>query len=1070
MEFTFTPPSATTSAFAAAGQAATAASTSTPNGTQSGTSINVGSFQNRVSSVTNHEASPTYERVSLKRSHGVGETKQWRKRLITEIEDRIKDRRTSIYNARRTGLEQQHMSASAIIPHNTQALPVTASVQPDYAGSTTGVAVNSAEEEKRIIAEVWEAFKNEHYEALSQVFQGMTDQEIEDVENEILQHNYETTDYDPTYDTVADMEEHDMEQTIEHYMRLESLAPSESSELDETAAAMSLSITLLAGTPCFRCRQGQLQIERAAPNLADNARIGCRICKFGLEKESLIYIANTGRNHSPKKSRIDSMQLQAERDHFVHSGIGGGSSSSSSASSPSCSPPKDSLLSLIKVNNLKKPKIKQKEKEKELKERKDVSLAMDDGMPHVQVDQPTISMDLTIEPMTTPSTNPSYKSLRATSSATAPIAPANGMLMDTHSLTNSGNVSNNTCSNKVDARNPTNQQQETLRLKEITTSQGSQQQTAAPSTYTTIPKSISSLSTLATRHTQTLLQRTLAEPYSPLYPCTLGISASNAFSSATDCLSRLPSELFFNVLWYVGDVHLHYMSTHAHPYTLQLGALDLSRVAQVSKFYARMVGDSGVWRVKSIEHPLFSDRHVQGRRSDVPWLAYYKFLHQSSLIVKQNWQDARPQSVHVLEGHTGLISSQEMTIWTLVTASTDSTVRVWDLRTLQCIQVLRSKQALTCVSQSERAGAACARTSFGALCIWDIRTGELILQDDSAMPAIASFMYMDERYIGYGQCDGVVTIFDWSSRKELEVVGTYQAHEGDVIHISIRNHKYVISASTNGETLVYSLPQSCIIERILLPHATQAIQFTPTIHDDKVMFSTRDAVYEYELMLGHLPSGHEQKQPFGYSKKSHAIPTDNISLEQHEQIGAANLMTGRAALPGQGWSTRTAVQGSTSNHSAPIHLRPPLPSTSRTAPSSGRVWKPSNSLLAQIRQRVACTGKAFDSERQIIPTRFPRLASIYCLPRTCHTLDHGTTSARDSYGVFMPSNCTHLDEMSVYTRATKQVKQIHGPAVSSILSGAPRNRYYTTMECNQHYAVVASGEKIYVISFLPPGI
>ncbi|KAF9189348.1 hypothetical protein BGZ51_009662 [Haplosporangium sp. Z 767] len=938
MEFTFTPPSATTSAFAAAGQAATAASTSTPNGTQSGTSINVGSFQNRVSSVTNHEASPTYERVSLKRSH----------------------------------------------------------------------------------AEVWEAFKNEHYEALSQVFQGMTDQEIEDVENEILQHNYETTDYDPTYDTVADMEEHDMEQTIEHYMRLESLAPSESSELDETAAAMSLSITLLAGTPCFRCRQGQLQIERAAPNLADNARIGCRICKFGLEKESLIYIANTGRNHSPKKSRIDSMQLQAERDHFVHSGIGGGSSSSSSASSPSCSPPKDSLLSLIKVNNLKKPKIKQKEKEKELKERKDVSLAMDDGMPHVQVDQPTISMDLTIEPMTTPSTNPSYKSLRATSSATAPIAPANGMLMDTHSLTNSGNVSNNTCSNKVDARNPTNQQQETLRLKEITTSQGSQQQTAAPSTYTTIPKSISSLSTLATRHTQTLLQRTLAEPYSPLYPCTLGISASNAFSSATDCLSRLPSELFFNVL-------------------CQLGALDLSRVAQ-------------------------------GRRSDVPWLAYYKFLHQSSLIVKQNWQDARPQSVHVLEGHTGLISSQEMTIWTLVTASTDSTVRVWDLRTLQCIQVLRSKQALTCVSQSERAGAACARTSFGALCIWDIRTGELILQDDSAMPAIASFMYMDERYIGYGQCDGVVTIFDWSSRKELEVVGTYQAHEGDVIHISIRNHKYVISASTNGETLVYSLPQSCIIERILLPHATQAIQFTPTIHDDKVMFSTRDAVYEYELMLGHLPSGHEQKQPFGYSKKSHAIPTDNISLEQHEQIGAANLMTGRAALPGQGWSTRTAVQGSTSNHSAPIHLRPPLPSTSRTAPSSGRVWKPSNSLLAQIRQRVACTGKAFDSERQIIPTRFPRLASIYCLPRTCHTLDHGTTSARDSYGVFMPSNCTHLDEMSVYTRATKQVKQIHGPAVSSILSGAPRNRYYTTMECNQHYAVVASGEKIYVISFLPPGI
>ncbi|KAG0264092.1 hypothetical protein BG011_007487 [Mortierella polycephala] len=1058
MEFTFTPPNAPTSNFAATGQVVTTASTSAPTETQSGTSINVGSFQNRASSATSHGAPPTYERVSLKRSHGVGETKQWRKRLITEIEDRIKDRRASIYNARRTGLEQQHTSASAIVPHNTQALPVAASVQRDSAGSTTGMAVNSAEEEKRIIAEVWEAFKNEHYEALSQAFQGMTDQEIEDVENEILQHNYESTDYDPTYDIVADMEEHDMEQTIEHYMRLESFAPSESSELDETAAAMSLSITLLTGTPCFRCRQDQLQIEPMTPGLTGNARISCRTCRFGLEKESLVYIANTGRNHSqgcssPKKSRIDSMQLQAERDHFVHSGIGGGSSSSSSASSPSCSPPKDSLLSLIRVNNLKKPKTKQrdKEKEKELKERKDVSLAMDDGLPHVQVDQPTISMDLTIEPMTASSTTPSYKSLRATSSATTPIAPAGGLLPDTHSFTNSGNVRNNTSINKVDAHNSANKQQETLQLKEITTSQGGQQQIPTPSTHTNIPKPISSLSTLAAGHTQTLLQRTLAEPYSPLYPYALEIGPANAFSSAADRLSRLPSELFFNVL-------------------CQLGALDLSRVAQVSKFYARMVSDSGVWRVKSVEHPLFSERHVQGRRSDVPWLAYYKFLHQSSLIVKQNWQDARPQSVHVLEGHTGLISSQEMTIWTLVTASTDSTVRVWDLRTLQCIQVLRSKHALTCVSQSERAGAVCARTSFGALCIWDIRTGELILQDDSAMPAIASFIYMDECYIGYGQCDGMVTIFDWSSRKELEVVGTYQAHEGDVIHISIRNHKYVISASTNGETLVYSLPRSCIVERILLPHATQAIQFTPTIHGDKAMFSTRDAVYEYELMLDHLPFGHEQKQPIGHSKENHVSPTDNVSLEQHEQTGAASLVTGRTALPGQGWSTRTAVRGSASNHSAPIHLRPPLPSTSRTAPSSGRVWKPSNSLLAQIRQRVACTGKAFDSERQIIPTRFPRLASIYCLPRTCHTLDHGTTSARDSYGIFMPINCTHLDEMSVYTRATKQIKRIRGPAVSNILSGALRNRYYTTMECNQHCAVVASGEKIYVISFLPRGI
>ncbi|ORZ24829.1 hypothetical protein BCR41DRAFT_368655 [Lobosporangium transversale] len=237
-----------------------------------------------------------------------------------------------------------------------------------------------------------------------------------------------------------------------------------------------------------------------------------------------------------------------------------------------------------------------------------------------------------------------------------------------------------------------------------------------------------------------------------------------------------------------------------------------------------------------------------------------------------------------------------MSMWTLITASMDSTLRIWDLRTLQCLRVFRSKHSLTCVSQSNAAGVVCARTSFGGLYIWDVKTGELILQDDAAMPQNASFMYMDEKYIGYGQCDGGVTVFDWSSRTSLEVVGSHHVHEGD---------------------------------------------------------------------------------------------------------------------------------------------------------------------------RIGGTGKAFDQEKQNIPTRFPKPTSIYCLPRTYRQLEHGTTSARDSYGVFLLNNCTHLHEIAVYTRATKQVKQINGPAVDTILTNAMRGRFYTTMECNMHCAVVSSGNVVYVISFLP---
>ncbi|KAG0344266.1 hypothetical protein BG004_004608 [Podila humilis] len=538
----------------------------------------------------------------------------------------------------------------------------------------------------------------------------------------------------------------------------------------------------------------------------------------------------------------------------------------------------------------------------------------------------------------------------------------------------------------------------------------------------------------------------------------------------------------------------------------RLDALDLSHLGQTSKFYSRAVRDNALWRVKSVQHPLFSEHHLRDIKT-IQWLFYFQHLHRNSQIMKDNWAKACPQSVHVLEGHTGLVSSIEMSMWSLVTASIDSTLRVWDLRTLQCIQVLRSKHSLTCVSQSEAAGAACARTSFGALCIWDIKSGNLMLQDDNAMPQIASFICMDERYIGYGQCDGVVTVFDWSSRTSLKVIGTYQAHEGDVIHISFLGGKYIISASTNGETLVYSMPLKRIVERILLPHATQAIQFTPTIHGDKVMFSTRDAIYEYELMLDSVPSRFPTNAATSTSVSS-------LRSRQRSRVGKHGTVRGVEQRHQQQAIVALSAEESDGarffknvRSSSQVALAPPV----RPAATASRTWKTSNSLLSQIRQKIG-TGRrqphpAVDPEQESdedairersqpqdqtltaqqvheedeqqhqqilrpvsIPTRFPRLASLYCLPRTCRSLDHGTTSARDSYGVFMPNGCTRLDEMTVYTRTTKQTLRIHGPAVEAMLGSAMRNPYYTTMECNQHCAVVSSGNKVYVISFLPLGV
>ncbi|KAG0009229.1 hypothetical protein BGZ80_002606 [Entomortierella chlamydospora] len=73
----------------------------------------------------------------------------------------------------------------------------------------------------------------------------MTDKEIEEIELDILKYNY-TADYDPTYDVAMDMEMSDMEQTIEHYMRLETSYAAVPQEDFELASAMSLSMTIIS--------------------------------------------------------------------------------------------------------------------------------------------------------------------------------------------------------------------------------------------------------------------------------------------------------------------------------------------------------------------------------------------------------------------------------------------------------------------------------------------------------------------------------------------------------------------------------------------------------------------------------------------------------------------------------------------------------------------------------------------------------------------------------------------------------------------------------------------------------
>ncbi|KAG0041401.1 hypothetical protein BGZ83_001859 [Gryganskiella cystojenkinii] len=254
-----------------------------------------------------------YDRVSVKKSRGVGSTRQWRDRLITQVEDKIKETRASIQNSRRTGLSRTTSTAGQSEPSSSQEYLSSQNLGNESFEASTLTASQASEsgltdeEHMRLVAEVWESFKRENYEELARDLEGMSDQDIVNMEREILQYNY-TTDYDPIYDAMMDMEEQDMDETIEQYMRMDETQQQGTTTIggsiqDETTVALSLAMTLLSQRSCIRCQSAPLQFETMSSSASSSSntsapRALCGQCGLCLERDMLLYVGGSARNHS----------------------------------------------------------------------------------------------------------------------------------------------------------------------------------------------------------------------------------------------------------------------------------------------------------------------------------------------------------------------------------------------------------------------------------------------------------------------------------------------------------------------------------------------------------------------------------------------------------------------------------------------------------------------------------------------------------------------------------------------------------------------------------------------------
>ncbi|XP_030048093.1 F-box/WD repeat-containing protein 7-like [Microcaecilia unicolor] len=92
------------------------------------------------------------------------------------------------------------------------------------------------------------------------------------------------------------------------------------------------------------------------------------------------------------------------------------------------------------------------------------------------------------------------------------------------------------------------------------------------------------------------------------------------------------------------------------------------------------------------------------------------------------WDVETGNCIHTLTGHQSLTSGMELKDNILVSGNADSTVKIWDIKTGQCLQTLQGpnkhQSAVTCLQFNKNF--VITSSDDGTVKLWDLKTGEFI--------------------------------------------------------------------------------------------------------------------------------------------------------------------------------------------------------------------------------------------------------------------------------------------------------------------------------------------------------
>jgi F-box/WD-40 domain protein MET30 len=218
--------------------------------------------------------------------------------------------------------------------------------------------------------------------------------------------------------------------------------------------------------------------------------------------------------------------------------------------------------------------------------------------------------------------------------------------------------------------------------------------------------------------------------------------------------------------------------------------------------------------------PTAFNNHPTSLASSRPKFRPWKDVYKARFKVGTNWKYGRCTSTKVFRGHTNgvmcLQFSEEFSI--LATGSYDSTIKIWDLESGECLRTLKGHgSGVRCLQFDE-----CKLVSGSldrTMKVWNWRTGECVATYSAHSDGVIGLSF-DGNILASGSIDSVVKIWNFEDKTTF----CLQGHSDWVNCVRVdAASRTVVSASDDCSVRLWDLDdRSCV--RVLEGHVGQVQQ------------------------------------------------------------------------------------------------------------------------------------------------------------------------------------------------------------------------------------------------------